>query len=58
MPEPPAVVVLELHDGRDLELALQILGVVRLPDHRLHVAVADSARRVLAVFASRPAEVP
>ena len=60
MPEPPAVIVLELGDGRDLERTLQILGVVRLPDHRLHAAVADTARQVMDVFGRRvePAEVP
>jgi hypothetical protein len=68
MPEPPAVIVLELNDGRDLERTLQILGVVRLPEHNLHAAVADSARQVLDVFADAvpgsdarrdvPSEVP
>jgi hypothetical protein len=49
MPER-AVIVLELENPTDMQRALDILAVVRLPEFRGYLAVQDSADRVLAVF--------
>lgn len=48
------VIVLELRDPDDLERALSLLRVLRLPAHRVHAAVQHSAAEILAVFKDRP----